>query len=137
MFFKARGHPNISATHRTTFEITTDDYLTPRGDCIIGIGSPVAARDLPEWFKLRASKSTSLILVVLCADGGEVCDSIIGRGDERMTFSDDRKMVFRRSDYVGPETVMVRASKAAKDIDRRLVDRLKAGGELHVYMTVL
>lgn len=32
------GHVNVRARHRTTIEITRDDYLTPRGgDCIIGI----------------------------------------------------------------------------------------------------
>ena len=32
---EAYGHRNIRATHRSTFELTKDDYLTHRGDCII------------------------------------------------------------------------------------------------------
>ncbi|HIP58595.1 MAG TPA: DUF371 domain-containing protein, partial [Archaeoglobus profundus] len=32
----AWGHPNITAKHRTTLEITKDEELSIRGDCIIG-----------------------------------------------------------------------------------------------------
>ncbi|HIP75502.1 MAG TPA: DUF371 domain-containing protein, partial [Thermococcus paralvinellae] len=31
------GHENIKATHKSTLEITKEDFLTPRGDCIICI----------------------------------------------------------------------------------------------------
>ena len=50
--FRAWGHENVRATHRSTFEVTKDDYLTPRGDCIVGIRSEAAARDLPEWLRM-------------------------------------------------------------------------------------
>ena len=28
VIFKARGHPNVKATHPSTLEITKDDFLT-------------------------------------------------------------------------------------------------------------
>jgi hypothetical protein len=132
--FKAKGHVNVRATHRTTFEVTREDYLTPRGDCIIGVSSQAAAADLPAWLKewLRSGKP----VVVVVSAGGYV-DSITGWGDPRMTLSDPVRMVFRRSDYVGPETVIVRASKAARDLDRRLVEALKRGAELTVAIAPL
>jgi hypothetical protein len=132
--FRAWGHENVRATHRSTFEVTRDDYLTPRGDCIVGIKAEIGAAGLPEWFK-EAARRGGVVVAVLCSGG--VCDAVAGRGDPRMSFSDPRRMVFRRSSYVGPETVMVGASKAARDLRRDLVERLSAGGELRVYMTVL
>jgi hypothetical protein len=51
-----------------------------------------------------------------------------------MTLSDDRRMVFRRSSYVGPETVMVSASKAAVDLSRDIVKALKSGNDLVVVL---
>ncbi|MCE4610997.1 MAG: DUF371 domain-containing protein [Desulfurococcales archaeon] len=130
----AVGHSNVRATHKSTFEVTRDDYLTPRGDCIIGIRADKAPKDLPGWFKEEARRG-GIIVAVLCSEG--ICDAIAGKGDPRMTFSDERRMVFRRSDYVGPETVMIRASKAARDIRRDLIEKLKSGAELKVYLTVI
>ncbi|MEM2023054.1 MAG: DUF371 domain-containing protein [Archaeoglobaceae archaeon] len=47
----ARGHKNLRATHRTTLEVTKESYLTPRGNCIVGVKASSSARDLPEWLK--------------------------------------------------------------------------------------
>jgi hypothetical protein len=117
--FRARGHPNVRARHRTTFEVTREDYLTPRGDCIIGVSSEAAARDLPGW--LKEGLRRGLPAVALLYSGGRL-DAVAGWGDPRMTLEDPVRMVFRRSDYVGPETVMIRASKAAIHLDRGLVE---------------
>lgn len=132
--FKAKGHANVRATHRTTFEVTREDYLTPRGDCIIGVSSEVAAAHLPGWLKdwLRSGGP----VVVVLSSGGHV-DAVTGWGDPRMTLDDPVRMVFRRSNYVGPETVVVRASKAARDLDRGLVEALRRGGELVVAIAPL
>lgn len=133
--FHAWGHENVRATHRTTFEVTRDDYLTPRGDCIIGIRSPVAAAHLPGWFKDAARRDDSVIIAVLCAGG--VCDAVAGRGSPRLSFTDERRMVFRRSDYVSGDTVMIRASKAARHLRRDLVEALQRGEQLTVMLTVV
>lgn len=132
--FKARGHPNVRARHRTTLEVTREDYLTPRGDCIIGVSSEVAAADLPGW--LKEGLRRGLPAVALLYSGGRL-DAVAGWGDPRMTLDDPVRMVFRRSDHVGPETVMVRASKAAAHLDRGLVESLRRGGELIVAFTLL
>ncbi len=133
--FEAWGHENVTALHRSTLEITTDDYLTPRGDCIIGIRAPVAAAGLPEWFKRAARSRSSVIVMVLCAGG--VCDSLVGRGDPGLEYTSPNRLVARRSTYVGGDTLMVEASKAARDLRRDLVEELRKGGRLDVYITVL
>ncbi len=132
--FDAWGHANVRARHRTTFEVTREDYLTPRGDCIIGIRSEASASALPQW--LKDGLRSGWVAVVLLAAGGRV-DIVVGWGDPRMELSDPVRMVFRRSNYVGPETVMVRASKAAADLDRGLVKALRGGARLRVAMTVV
>lgn len=130
--FKARGHVNVRATHRSTFEVTVEDYLTPRGDCIIGVSSELSPATLPGWLKEVIASDDSIVVVILCSGG--ICDSVIGRGSSKMTLSDDRRMVFRKSSYVGPETVMVNASKAAGDLRRDLVNKLASGEDLTVIL---
>ena len=47
--FEAFGHENVLCTHNTTIEITTENYLTEKGDCIMCINSTKACVDLnPE-----------------------------------------------------------------------------------------
>ncbi len=92
-------------------------------------------RSLPQWFKSLARSRDSIIIVVLCSGG--VCDTAVGRGHPGLSFGDGRRMVFRRSSHVGPETVMIGSSKAATDLRRDLVEVLRRGAVLRVGMTVV
>ncbi|RLF12420.1 MAG: DUF371 domain-containing protein [Thermoprotei archaeon] len=121
--FKARGHPNVKATHRSTLEITKDPYLSPRGDCIVAIAAEKAARDLSLEFKKLASREGSVITLMIEAEG--LSDVVRGYGSAMMVFNDERSIVFRKSSYICGRTVMVKADKAAADLDRRLVELLK------------
>ncbi|MCX8196302.1 MAG: DUF371 domain-containing protein [Acidilobaceae archaeon] len=132
--FKARGHPNVRATHRSTLEITKEEHLTPKGDCIVGVSAELSPADLPRELK-EAMAGEALIIAVLCVRN--ICDVVTGRGSPRLELSDERKMVFRKSSYVGPETVMIGADKAAKDLKRELIDLLSRGEELTVTLIVL
>jgi hypothetical protein len=130
--FRARGHANVRATHRSTMEVTTEAHLTPRGDCIVGVSAELSPLRLPGELKEIIASDDSIVVAVLCSNG--LCDSVVGRGSSRMTLTDDRRMIFRKSSYVGPETVMVRASKAAADLRRDVVKALASGGELVVVL---
>lgn len=132
--FEARGHVNVRASHRSTFEVTREDYLTPRGDCIVGVSSEAAAADLPGWLKDWLRRGGAVVVVL---EAGGIVDAVAGRGDPRMTFEDRVRMVFRRSDYVGPETVLVGASKAARGLRRDLVEALRRGERLRVAIAPL
>ncbi|MEB3861594.1 MAG: DUF371 domain-containing protein [Desulfurococcales archaeon] len=131
----AWGHHNVKATHKSTFEVTMDEDLTPRGDCIVGVRASTGALGLPPWFREEARRPGSIIVAVLCSSG--VCDSVAGQGGPGLEMSDPSRMIFRRSTYTEPATVMVRASKAARDLDRRLVESLRRGARLDLYLTVL
>ena len=52
------GHPNIRSLHAKTIEITKDEHLTPRGDCIIGVKANKACADLDESFKHRLKSNS-------------------------------------------------------------------------------
>ncbi|MCE4627533.1 MAG: DUF371 domain-containing protein [Desulfurococcales archaeon] len=122
--FTAKGHPNVRATHRTTLEITKEETLTPRGDCIIAVGSEAALSDLPESIK-RSIRGGGLVVMVICAGG--YCDSVVGWGHPDLSLEDPVRIIARRSTYTDHKTLMIRASKAARDLDRRLVEALRRG----------
>ena len=60
-----RGHPNIRAEHPTTLEVTKDDFLTPRGDCIVGIASNKGASDINRCVKEVLRAGGKLVAVIL------------------------------------------------------------------------
>ncbi len=120
----AWGHENVTAKHRTTLEVTKDEHLTLRGDCIIGVRADKAIRDIDERIKdwLRAGKRIR-IEIILPQYG--LKDTLTGFGCEGLTFKHERDVVVRKSDYVCDRTLAVRADKAARDINREIVEMLK------------
>ncbi len=126
----AWGHENVRAMHKSTIEITKDDYLTPRGDCIIGIKANKGLAELKEELKEILRKDTSIGIVVFLCD--DIIDYVVGKGSSRLILSNPRKIIMRRSDYIDDATLIIRANKAARDLDRALIERLKAGSRLDV-----
>jgi hypothetical protein len=53
------GHPNIRSRHAKTIEITKDEHLTARGDCIVGVRANKACADFDESFKRRIKSNSS------------------------------------------------------------------------------
>jgi len=132
--FRACGHPNIKATHKTTLEVTREDYLTPRGDCIVAIKSEKSVADLSYNLKQalrRRNARATLILKVL-----DVEDVIVGFGDERLLLTSQISMVCRKSSYICPRTLMIKCDKSAIDINRELVELLKQGAQVEVAIEV-
>ncbi len=132
--FRIYGHPNVKGTHRTTLEFTKEDFLTPRGDCIIGIRAEASVSDLPIWIKEGIWQSKPVVLVV-CV--GDLCDAIVGKGDPGLTLKDNMRMIIRKSTHKDEKTLMIRANKSAKDIDRRIIELLKRGAVGTVYISII
>ncbi|MWV63343.1 DUF371 domain-containing protein [Halorubrum sp. JWXQ-INN 858] len=138
---RARGHENVTAEHASTFEFTTDDWLTPAGDCILAVGADRTPRDFDSAFKAAcrdADATISATIVVEGTDDGERhTATIVGRGDPDLTLVDDRSMVGRTSDYTDDErTVLVGADAAAADLDRDLVAALADGAAATLRLAV-
>ncbi len=119
----AYGHPNIKATHRTTLEITTEDYLTPRGDCIIAIKADKAAKHLSPRLKNLLKKDNTILIIQLEAQ--DIKDTIIAQGSRHLTLTSPTSIVIRKSTYIDDRTIAIKASKAAKNISRKLINYLK------------
>lgn len=131
----ARGHEHVSATHESTFEFTSDDFLTPAGDCILGIEADTVPAAFDPEFVAACRDSDATITATI--EAGDHVDTVTGRGHPDLTFENDRSMVGRTSDYVDDRTIMIEADKSASDLDRRLIGALSDGSELTVTIEVL
>jgi hypothetical protein len=125
---RARGHENVTGTHESTWELTSDDWLTPAGDCILGVEADRVPADFDPAFVESCRDASTTISATLEADDRTL--TVTGRGDPGLSFEDDRSLIVRTSDYVDGRTVLVGADTAAVDVDRELVASLSEGGEL-------
>ena len=114
-------------------EITKEHELTPRGDCILAVRSEKSARDLSEEFKKLARDRRAVI--TLEVRSGDLVFVLRGSGDPRLSFDDPTSLVFRKSAYVDRRTVAVRCDKAAADVPRELVSRLKRREEVLITLS--
>ncbi|OIB59215.1 DUF371 domain-containing protein [Natrialba sp. SSL1] len=130
----AQGHENVSAEHASTFEVTTDDYLTPAGDCILAIDADRAPADFDPNFIDACQDADASISVTIEADGHT--ETVTGRGDPALEYTNERSAVGRTSEYVDDRTIMVGAEFAAEGFDRDLVEALAAGADVTVTLTV-
>ena len=121
--FKAFGHPNVSATHETTLMITKDDYLTPRGDCIVAINAEMALADFDPSVVRAAQREKSKIILSLTTS--ECHLEVVGEGHPDLNYSDERDIVVRKSTYTDGRTLMINADKAAVDLSEDIVNALK------------
>lgn len=119
----AFGHENIWAIHRSTLEITRKKDVSKRGDCIIAASADKGFVDLSLEFK-RALTQESAKLAVWIAAGG-IVEIVKAFGSSRLILSHPTDIVVRKSSYVCERTLAINADKAAIDLARRLVKKLK------------
>ena len=117
------GHHNIRATHRTTLEITKEEHLTPRGDCIVGIKADRSLPELSDEFKEIMQREDAKLEIVLRS--GELAERISAHGHPNLTFTHPTDIVVRKSNFVCDRTLAIRADKSAFDLNRKFVEKLK------------
>ena len=135
----ATGHEHVSAEHTSTFEVTSDEWLTPAGDCILAVGADRVPADFDDAFVAACRDRDATIRATLTAtadDGETVTQTVTGRGDPDLSFENERSHVGRTSEYVDDRTVLVGADAAAADVDPALVDALAAGADLRLELRV-
>ena len=118
-----RGHAMVRSAHPTTIEVTTEEYLTENGDCIVGVGASKGCQGLDEAVKEGLRRAGSRVTIRLSA-GGETF-VVNARGDPRLELSHPHDMVIRKSDFVSERTLAVGADRSARDIPREMVRLLK------------
>jgi hypothetical protein len=131
----ATGHEHVSAEHASTFEVTTDDWLTPAGDCILAVDADRSPADFSEDFRVAARNEDATITFTLEVEDADAV-TVTGSGHPDLEFSDDRSMVGRTSTYVDDRTIMVDADGAAESIDRDVVAALADGADARVVLEV-
>ena len=120
--FRVKGHPKITAEHRSTLEFTKDDHITGNGDCILGISSD---HDIGNLNKLKGR-----LIFVMSVAGIE--DSFEATIPKNHKITDEKELVIRTSSFVSGRTYAIGSSKASLDIDRNLIEALKKGKEMKV-----
>jgi hypothetical protein len=104
--------------HPTTLEVTRDGHISRRADCIVGVAADKGLADLSEEFKRRARRRGSRIVAVLRV--GPYSEVITGEGHPGLTFTHPGDIVIRKSTYLCPRTLMIKADKSAADLDKRI-----------------
>jgi len=118
----AYGHPNITARHSTTLEITKDESIGKDADCIIGVKANKACRDLSEELK-NALKSGRKVEISIEVEG--FVEKITAYGSPALKLTDEKDVVIRKSDFVDERTLAILADKSAKDLDEEIKRRLR------------
>jgi hypothetical protein len=119
----AQGHKNILATHKTTLEFTTAKYLTKKGDCIIALAANKASADLSAAFKKNLRNSQAHLILLI--EAGGISEQVEAQGDPKLILANSTDMVIRKSGYICNRTLAIHADKAAQDLSRNLVEKLK------------
>lgn len=123
MMFRAWGQPNIKAEHKTTIEFTKDEYVSPEGDCIIGVKATFDKEKLKEFVKKHKK-------VKITIKTGALSETITAKTNP--AFDDEKELVIRMGEHASARTFAVRADKAAKHLNRELVRALQMGSPMEV-----
>jgi uncharacterized protein len=116
----------VKSTHPTTIEVTTEDHLTPRGDCIVGVCASMGCAQLNSQLKEGLRRKGSRVTIRMFV--GPFTFEMKAEGDPRLELSHPHDIVIRKSDYVSDRTLAVRADAAARDIPREMVQGLREPG---------
>jgi len=134
---RARGHEHVRATHGTTLEVTTDDWLTPAGDCIVAVEADRSPAAFAPEFVDACRDAGARMEARIRVGADDAHEAVVaGRGHPGLTFESDRGAVVRTSDHVDDRTVMVGADAAAAELDRGLVAALADGAALELTLAV-
>jgi len=117
------GHQNVQATHPSTAEITKDKQLSKKGDCILIVSADKGLADLNPKLKEALRKPHATLTIII--EVGGLTEEIHAKGSLHLALSHPQEIVVRKSDYVSDRTLGVHADKAAKDLSRELVEKLK------------
>jgi len=131
---KATGHRNVTAKHKTTFEITKENHLTPRGDCIIAISADKSLPELSREFRNSLKNEKAKLKINLhCSN---LTEKITACGDPNLTLKHPTDMVIRKSSFICDRTLAIKANKAAIDLNKEFVKKLKEGKEVEIELKV-
>lgn len=118
----AYGHENILCTHNTTIELTKENCLTRRGNCILGINASKACNDLNDGLKKILKKGRKLKITIKT---NQFTDTFYGYGNKDLTLLDNSDIVFRKSDFICGRTLLINCTKSSHELNRELVQEIR------------
>ncbi|HLD88730.1 MAG TPA: DUF371 domain-containing protein [Candidatus Nanoarchaeia archaeon] len=114
--FYAYGHENMLATHEKTIEFTKDDFLTKKGDCIIGIRADFNPEKIKKFLKFKKLKIT--------LSSGREKDEFFFEANP--SFNSIHELVMRKTRFISDRTFGIGADRSAAELSRKLFDKLKS-----------
>ena len=122
----AFGHESILCTHKSTIELTKEGNLTKRGNCILGIRASKACVNLNSALKKKIQENNKIKIKIKVDD---LVDSFYGYGSSELKMSNNKAIVFRKSNFICDRTVLINCTKSSRELNRDLVKRLSVQGK--------
>ena len=121
-YITALGHINVRGDHPTTLEITTEDFLTLKGNCIIGIKASKGCHLLNQDLKsiIQQGRNVGIFL-----KAGNNYDGFTGKGNPQLLLSNKISMVFRKSTFICDRTALIECTKYAGEINRDIIEWMR------------
>jgi len=116
MIFNISGHRNVLSTHKNTLEFTKDLDLTLKGDCILGVNA-----DFDYSKLMQMVKQYSKIRIIITVENMK--EELIAEINKE--FNEEHELVIRKTEFLSKRTIGINANKAAFDLSRNLVEKLK------------
>ncbi len=130
-----RGHSLVLGTHPTTFEVTRENHLTKKGNCIIGISADKGCDRLSAEFKQVLTHDDAVLITRLLCDGETA--EIKSRGSSQFILDHPTDIVWRRSSFVCGRTIGIMSDHTAATLPGSLVANLIAGKKMIIIMTAM
>jgi hypothetical protein len=118
----AFGHPNVSATHTTTFMITKSDDVTKDGACIIAVKSNKACTDFSKEFKHGLKQARKVEITI---EAGDTKDVLTAYGSPALKLTDKEEIAIRKTDHIDKRTAAILADKSANELKQELIEKLR------------
>jgi hypothetical protein len=116
--FNCTGHRNITALHRNTLEFTKEKKLNIEGDCIVGVEADFNIKKLKEFVKKNKEKTVRCN--ISCSGSSDLLRFYLNED-----FSHDSEIVIRKTDFLSRRTLGILSDKAAKDLNRGLIELMR------------
>lgn len=101
---------------------------------MIGVNANRGPKDFSKQFKDLCRLDDSIIYLELYAGG--IVENVQGSGSSKLTFQHPTEIVGRKSEYASDRTVMIKADRAARDLNRDLIEALSSSAGLRARLIV-
>ena len=129
------GHSNITGTHKSTLEITTEKHLTDKGDCIIGVNAKTACNTLNSKIKEEIQKDNNQITIELIVEDMKFKTKAMG--SSKLSLKHKKDIVLRKSKFTCTRTVGINAENAAIDIPRAMIRKLRNPNVIGLFRIII